>query len=316
LSLFQTIFHAEKVLQITQIQGRGRRRSDNAAMVVTRRIALCAMAAPAWPGGPALAAAPPTSLLTMLDGEAVLLREATRFALAEGVALKADDLFDVPASTRLARLEQNDGVALALGPGSRALLGPRLAGARAGGRLYLLSGWLKLSAPAGVTARVLSPLLDLSTTGGTAVLWLHPAGAELFAEGGTVTVQRSGTPDMVLQAGEQLSVGAAGTAPPDRSDRPGKAFLGALPKAFMDRLPPRFAHWQQQTAEPNALGPLSYADAQPWIDAEPALRRAYVARWRPLARQPEFRRQLLAGLKNHPEWGPILVPPEPRRTPY
>ncbi|KQP35419.1 hypothetical protein ASF44_18925 [Pseudorhodoferax sp. Leaf274] len=278
---------------------------------------MCTVVAMGVRTGPAAAATPPTSVLTTLDGEAFLLRDSARLALAEGVALKADDLFDVPAQARLARLEQNDGVDIALGPDTRALLAPRLAGARGGARLYLLSGWLKLSAPAGTRARVLSPWLDVSTAGGTVVLWLHAAGASLFAEAGEATVQRpAGGEAVVLQPGELFSVPAGGTAPPERADRPSRAFLGALPRTFMDKLPSRLARWRDQAVEPQAAGALSYAHAQPWIDAEPALRRAYLARWRPLARQPEFRRGLVSGLKNHPEWGPILSPPEPRRPPY
>jgi hypothetical protein len=54
---------------------------------------------------------------------------------------------------------------------------------------------------------------------------------------------------------------------------------------------------------------MSYAEAQPWIDAEPSLRRVFAERWRRLAAVPEFRRGLVAGLKSHPEWTPILYPP-------
>ncbi|HKW82216.1 MAG TPA: hypothetical protein VJN68_00570, partial [Burkholderiaceae bacterium] len=43
-------------------------------------------------------------------------------------------------------------------------------------------------------------------------------------------------------------------------------------------------------------------------DAEAALRPAFLARWRPLASQAEFRKGLVAGLRNHPEWDRTLFP--------
>lgn len=263
-------------------------------------------------------AAPATShagLLTILDGDAFLLRDASRFALAEGVALQVDDLLEVPESSQLARLELRDGVSLALGPGSKALVGPRLAGARGGARIYLLTGWLKLSAPQGVEARVLSPLLDFSTVGGTVVLSRQPDGVRLFAEAGEVTVQRSGAAAQVLKSGELFSLDAGPGAKPERPGRPSPAFVAAMPRAFLAELPSRAARWQEQPTAPRKLAALTYADAQPWIDSEPALRRANLARWRPMARDPEFRRGLTAGLKAHPEWEPILSPPPAKPTP-
>ena len=65
---------------------------------------------------------------------------------------------------------------------------------------------------------------------------------------------------------------------------------------------------------PRRLGDMSYADAQPWIDAEPALRQVFAERWRRLAAEPKFRSGLVAGLKSHPEWTPILYPPSPGRA--
>jgi hypothetical protein len=88
-----------------------------------------------------------------------------------------------------------------------------------------------------------------------------------------------------------------------------------MPRAFMDSLPSRAAAFQGKDVVAKELGPIAYADAQPWIDAEPALRRAFVKRWRTLAKGAEFRRGLVAGLKSHPEWEPVLFPPPPPRPP-
>jgi len=88
------------------------------------------------------------------------------------------------------------------------------------------------------------------------------------------------------------------------------AFVQAMPRAFMDSLPARLAAFPTDVP-PHRLGDMSYADAQPWIDAEAPLRRLFAARWHRLAANPQFRSGLVEGLKSHPEWTSILYPPPP-----
>lgn len=284
-------------------------------MSVNRRVLVACLPGLLCPAVQAAPKKPPqkAGLLTILDGDAFLLRGSDRLALAEGVELQQDDILQVPADSRLARIEYPDGLTLALGPGSNALVAPRLAGDRAGARIYLLAGWAKLAAPKDVQATLASPTLDYSTTGGTAVLSLLPQGTQLFTESGDVMVTIAGASARMLKAGELLGLQNAAGAKAEVGNRPTQAFVATLPRAFMDALPLRAAKFQDKTVEPRKLGPLAYADAQPWLDAEPALRRASLARWRPLAKDPEFRRGLAAGIKAHPEWEPILSPPQDRR---
>ncbi|HEX7640413.1 MAG TPA: hypothetical protein VF457_18620, partial [Burkholderiaceae bacterium] len=87
-------------------------------------------------------------------------------------------------------------------------------------------------------------------------------------------------------------------------------FVGAMPRPFMDTLPPRAAAFRGRVVAPHVLGPVTWADARPWIDGEPALRALAVQRWKKLARRdPEFRRQVQVDIKSHPEWLPVLAPP-------
>ena len=51
------------------------------------------------------------------------------------------------------------------------------------------------------------------------------------------------------------------------------------------------------------------------IDAEPALRPQFVPRWRTLAKAPEFRAGLVAGIAAHPEWDRLLFPEKYRPKP-
>ena len=262
-------------------------------------LASCALAA---------AAAPRAPLVTMLDGEATLLRDGARFALAEGVRLQAGDLLATGPNTRLLRVEFAGGLGLAFGPGSRAMLTPDLGDDMRGG-VDLLSGWVKLAAPSGVSGAVRSRMADTDTTGGTLILSLQPDGAQAFAETGPSRVQPRApdAPAQALKSGEMLTLPAGG-AKPVLAKGASPAFVQAMPRVFMDSLPSRLAAFPADVP-PHRLGEMNYADAQPWIDAEPPLRRVFAERWRRLAAEPQFRSGLVEGLKSHPEWTPILYPP-------
>ena len=261
-------------------------------------LATCALAAVAAPRAP---------LVTMLDGEATLLRDGVRFALAEGVRLQAGDLLATTAKTRLLRVEFPSGVGVAFGPDSRAMLTPDLGDDMRAG-VYLLSGWVKLAAPSGVSGAIRSPLADSDTTGGTLILAVQGDAAQAFAESGPSRVQPRGpdAPAQALKSGEMLTL-AAGGPRPVLAKGASQAFVQAMPRSFMDSLPTRFAVFPADVPA-HRLGDMSYADAQPWIDAEAPLRRLFADRWRRLAADPQFRSGLVGGLKAHPEWSPILYP--------
>jgi hypothetical protein len=262
-------------------------------------LASCALAA---------AAAPRAPLVTMLDGEAMLLRDGARFALAEGVRLQAGDLLATGPHTRLLRVEFPGGVGVAFGPDSRAMLTPDLGDDMRAG-VYLLSGWVKLAAPAGVSGAIRSRVADSDTTSGTLILCVQDDAAQAFAESGPSRVQPRApdAPVQQLKSGEMFTVSASG-ARPTLAKGASPTFVQAMPRPFMDSLPSRFAAFPTDVP-PRRLGKMSYADAQPWIDAEAPLRRVFAVRWRRLAAEPEFRSGLIGGLKSHPEWTPILYPP-------
>jgi hypothetical protein len=87
-----------------------------------------------------------------------------------------------------------------------------------------------------------------------------------------------------------------------------------LPDALKVQLPSGYAAFRDKETAPRALGAVDWADAQPWIDGEPALREWAVRRWRALAKDPGFRRALVAGMKSHPEWEAALAASAPRRS--
>ncbi len=293
----------------------GRVGSDNAGMPTIRRLLFPLFLAGWLAGGAAAhAAAPRIALLTVLDGDAQVLRDDGKYAAAEGLALQAGDILATGPQTRLLRVEYPDGHAVAFGPDTQALLEPHLSGDAANASVYLLSGWAKMNAAKAQAAALAGPALDVASSGGAAVVSWPTAAASgpamIFAESGALQLQARGGmgAPATLAAGQMLTLAAGGTKP-ELSQRPTPAFVQAMPRAFMDSLPSRAAAFQGKDVAPKRLGALAYADVQPWIDAEPALRKAFVKRWRALAHDTDFRRGLVAGLKAHPEWEPVLYPP-------
>lgn len=268
--------------------------------------------------GPAAATPPPT--VTILDGPAVLLRGAAKLQLAEGVRLLSQDVVETAADNRLLRIEFPDGMALNLGPGTRLLIDPRLVAEKGRvARTYLQRGWVKLNAapavagkpPAATAAPLASPLFDLQSAGGSIVAQVTDTALQVFVESGEAMVLERqaglavGTPQK-LRSGEFLA--RAGSGKSAVSPRPPADFVPQLPRSFLDTLPSRAAMFKDRDVAPKALADISYADAQAWLTAEPALRRPAMPRWRPLTRNPAFRNALVANMAAHPEWDRVLFP--------
>ncbi|MDI3380433.1 hypothetical protein ACFPPF_09635 [Xenophilus aerolatus] len=280
--------------------------------------ALCGLA-----GALAVHAAQVPVLASILDGEATLLRDSGRFAVAEGVRLDSGDIVETGAQLRLLRLEFADGTIVDLGPATRALVAPRLAGKGMPAQaphLYVLQGWFKLITPAGEkaapAATVLTPTDALSEPSGQQVVSSEPAGLQLFCEAGAATLQEriAKAPAPVrLKAGEYFS--RLGSDKAAVKPRPGPAFIQAVPRSFLDPLPSRAALFKGREVAPKRMADLAYDDVAAWLAAEPALRSHFATRWRPLALRPDFRAGLVAHMRSHPEWDRIVFPEKylPRR---
>jgi hypothetical protein len=253
---------------------------------------------------------------TIVDGSPLMIRASTKLTLAEGTRLAAEDIVET-GSARHLRLEFADGLLLDLGPATRVQLQPRLAGeaARRGARLYLLSGWVKLSVPAKAAGALPVPLLasaaiDLQRTTRSVVLGIDGAEVTVFAESGETTLaeRRTDAPPASVRLNDGAFYARSGAAAGEVVASPRPGFIARVPKPFLDTLPARAALFRDKEAASSSGGALVYADVQAWIDTEPALRRGFVTRWRALARQGEFRKGLEQGLAAHPEWDRVLYP--------
>jgi len=264
-------------------------------------------------GSNGLWAATPIATVTIADGEVLLIRDASRLLLVEGVRLVKDDIVETSAKGRLVRIEFSDGVIVDLGPESRALLAPKLSGERARlpARLHLLRGVAKLTVPQAsppVTA-FSSPPFDVTGVARSAVFIVHAGEAFAFAESGETTLQerREGKAGSTasLKSGEFFA--RTGDAKATVTSRPTPAFIQQLPRAFLDTLPSRAALFKAREVEPKLLGDIGFADVEAWIDAD-GLRSQFVVRWKALAQNPAFRDGLVANLPAHPEWDRTLFP--------
>lgn len=255
-------------------------------------------------------------IATIVEGESSIVRDASRVALAEGVRLANDDLVDTTAQTKLLRIEFDDGLMLLVGPESRLWIAPKFGAdktAPRAARLYLLHGTVKLTTKAETT--IATPVFDLKSSGRDTVVSVVGGGGAVFAESGDVQIVErmkarngatTGGPALTVKTGEYYARPGADkgkTAP-----RPDPEFIKRLPRAFLDPVPQRAGLFAAREVAGKPLGAIDYATAQPWIDAEAALRPAFLSRWRPLASQAEFRKGLVAGLRGHPEWDRTLFP--------
>jgi len=248
--------------------------------------------------------------ITILDGEALITRAAGRWRAAEGVRLQQGDIVET-SDAAFMQVELVEQTVLDIGPSARIMVGGpvRLKAERT---LYALSGWLKLTnARKDGNARAFdfrSPMLEIGVLPGVVVMQLKPTEATLFAERGDLKlVERPGAAALGLRQGQTYRR-APGTTRGAVSGSPPAQFLAELPRPFRDSLPLRGDKYKDREVQPKAAPDFTYADVEPWLKAESPFRRQFIERWRVKAREPEFRRQLIANLPSHPEWDPVLFP--------
>jgi hypothetical protein len=266
----------------------------------------------AWAFGPAAVAAPngPIGIVTLIDGSAQIVRETVRFQATEGQRVLAEDLVITAADARLLRVEFSDGNVLDLGPATQAQLQPRPMDERTAS-VYLAAGWAKLALRPGQTgAGIASARLDLAQLGGTAVMRVDAQQSLVFVESGQADVVEhvQGRPERSVGLRDGESFVLRGSETGHLAVRPSAQLLQGLPRAFADQLPRRAARFQSTQVQPAATVPVSYAEVALWINAEAPLRKAFVQRFAPLAKDRPFRAQLLAELRAHPEWRRVLFP--------
>ena len=254
------------------------------------------------------------AIVTLIEGGGgALLRGTSRYALAEGVRLQTGDIIEL-GDKGVAQIEFADGVILNLGPRTRFYAGAIVGRVAKGGvsDLYLMQGWSKItSGKAGVPSRYNTPIFGLATTDATAVVQIADGEGAVFVESGEARIA-----DGFTKAGRDSPTRLRGGEFYFRKteqkgvvlSRPAPAFVTAMPKSYMDNLPSRVAKYRDREVPPKATGTLAYADVEMWLKAPPEIRRAVMQRFIAKAHEPAFRQALVANLRFHPEWDPILFP--------
>lgn len=258
-------------------------------------------------------AAQSPGLVTILEGDAQIVRGAVRLRAVEGVRLALGDIVET-ANGAFAQLELTDQTVLDLGGGARIMIGSTGARYKNERQLYALSGWFKITnGRKDANARgfeLRTPLVDIAVVSPVITLHIKPAEVALFAERGDLKLverQAGAAPAPVnVKFGQYYrrpagAKGTVGVAPP-----PG--FVTEMPRPFRDSLPLRADKFKDREVNPRPAPDFAYADVEPWLKAESPFRRQFVDRWRVKARDGAFRSALIANLSSHPEWDPILFP--------
>lgn len=258
-------------------------------------------------------AAQSPGLVTILEGDAQIVRGATRLRAVEGVRLALGDIVET-ATGAFAQIELTDQTVLDLGSAARIMVGSTGARYKNERQLYALSGWFKITnARKDANARgfeLRTPLVDVAVLSPVITLHIKPAEVTLFAERGDLKLAErqagaaAGPVGVKFGQYYRRAAGAKGTvgaaAPP--------GFVAEMPRPFRDSLPLRADKFKDRDVAPRPAPDFSYADVEPWLKAESPFRRQFVDRWRAKAREGAFRAALIANLSSHPEWDPVLFP--------
>ncbi len=262
---------------------------------------------PAFP-----AQAEPLAWIGILQGSAVLVRQSTRYALAEGAALSEGDIVETTAGA-FVQIEFNDGAIAGLGEASRLVLKPSLTGLKTAGtpRLYLLEGWMKVNLPPKTPAGfdVLSPQFELDAKEATVVVHVQPKAYALFTERGDARLlQRDGARETVALKAGDFAIQTSSANKPAVSARLSPEFVQQVPRLFRDSLPARAAVVSKRVVTLLPLGQVDYADVTAWLHGEPGVRLALSRQWRGRASDHAFRTEVATNLAAHMEWERVIYP--------
>ena len=264
-----------------------------------------------------LACAQSASIAGIVEGSATLIRQTTRYALVEGVALNDQDIIETAAGA-FVQIELPAGVLVGVGESTRLMLRPRVGKGLTAPPLYLLQGWLKTSA-SGAFAYA-SPSFEIATQAGTAAGYsagaqaattvVHTTGAhyEVFLESGAAKLTLRDGPRTTLQLASGDFAQRREGAAPAVARRPTPEFLAKVPRQFRDRLPARAEQFAKRSVAPKALGEIAYTDVAAWLRTEPPVRLQLLPLWKARAADLTFRAAAKAELAQHPEWEPYADP--------
>lgn len=233
-----------------------------------------------------------------------LIRGVQTFKAGPGVVLQKGDILESGMQT--VQIEMAPAMVMSVAPHARLYL------ADVGSKLELavLDGWLKVRSK-GTPLVLQSGWLRSRSDSGSLVFHTEAGKSELFPEEGEVMATASGagsanaTAQKITQ--EQYVLHLA-SQPLKIMPRPAKEFLAAIPKPFRDALTSQAAKLNGKTVAPDPEYDIQYADVEAWLKTDLPVKKEFVKRFKPMLKNPDFRRSLEAELGQMPEWKLVLHP--------
>ncbi len=266
---------------------------------------LCASSLALAQPASALGLAQPVSVVGIVQGGATLIREITRYTLAEGVHLKDQDIIETGPGA-FVQIELPGGVLVGMGESTRLILHPRVGKGLSPPPLYLLQGWLKTSTSGSFS--YVTPSFEIATQAASTVAYTTGAQYEVFLESGSAKLTvRDKSPSVAQLSAGDFAQRREGSSPAV-GRRATPEFLTKVPRWFRDRLPARGELFAKRPVAPKPVGDIAYSDVAAWLRTEPALRLPLLPLWRSRAADMSFRADAKADLAQHPEWEPYVDP--------
>jgi hypothetical protein len=264
----------------------------------------------AAPAGPPSAASD-AGIVTIVEGDARVLRGTTWQNLVPGAHVQESDLFDVGDGAHI-QVELPRGGALSLfGPASTYLAGTPATGGKDGAASdwTLTSGWVKVAATGGGTPiRLRTSAAVVDVADGIIVAAVQPP-ARLFVESGSARVvlpvaKGREAPARELRAGEYWV--RDGDAAPRVAARVAQDFVASMPRPLLDPLPLLAARHAGAGPTLRPAGEADFDDVETWLTGPH--RRAFVRRFTPRLADPAFRAEVEKNIVRFPEWDRVLHP--------
>lgn len=258
-----------------------------------------------------LSCAAEVGTLTIVEGNARVLRGVSWHKLLPGVRLEEADIVEAEDRTQV-QLETTTGVLNLVGPGTLYVVGIASRNGQQAGplELVLTRGWLKLAnKPPGAGLRMRSPLAVLNVNDGVVVVHMESGLLEVFLEAGGARIAETGKDGKEASA-HDVRPGEYWGRPADRpfssERRPPPQFVAALPRHLKDPLFPLASRFKGKTVQLVVDRDISYAEAAPWLAG--SYRRVFVKRFQRRLSDPAFRSGVEARINAYPEWDRILHP--------
>jgi hypothetical protein len=258
---------------------------------------------------PLAAEAADIGMVTLIEGNAKVLRGTTWYKLVPGAVVADGDIVEVDDRAHAHVEFAQGGAANLVGPAALYFtpMSMRAGEPRSPRLLGLPRGWLKVESKApGIRLR--TPALDVATTDGILVVHARRPDVEVYVESGAarlIELRPNGSDGATSEAkhGEYWMKRAA--APLAAEAHVPREFVKSMPKHYADRLPAFAARF----TSPSPLASdreVTFAEAEPWLAGRD--RAVFERRFAPRLRDPGFRRDAGPHVHRYPSWDRMLNP--------